>query len=178
MIMFARWDLYEQQWVWEVCFPTGSSYESNGHDMEFMEKLLAGIEELGIAAHSPIEQRWSSSSSSLMSPAHGPPDGLHSWVGIIMYLPSENERQRREITDRFKGQYCDLLRTVGKDVNAASHWAKLELPDTVWKILDLQESMQSRYPVNSFNETRRFLDPQNILSNQLINLAMGTPQSK
>lgn len=44
--------------------------------MEFMEKLMEGIEANMIPAHAPIEQRWSASSSSLMSPAHGPPGTL------------------------------------------------------------------------------------------------------
>ena len=49
--------------------------------MKFMEELLERIESEKIPAHAPIEQRWSASSSSLMSPAHGDPGGLHCWVG-------------------------------------------------------------------------------------------------
>lgn len=44
----------------------------------------AGVQ---IPAPSPIEQRWTSGSSASMSPAAGPPDSVHSWVGVIMYLP-------------------------------------------------------------------------------------------
>jgi L-galactono-1,4-lactone dehydrogenase len=157
--------------VWEICFPTGTYDEKNNNDITFMEKLLAGIEDMDIPAHSPIEQRWSSSSSSLMSPAHGPPDGLHSWVGIIMYLPSEDERQRREITEKFNGMYCDLMRSVGHEVNAASHWAKLEMPKTIDGIVDLQEHMKERYPVQKFNDLRATLDPKNIMGNSLMDLA-------
>jgi L-galactono-1,4-lactone dehydrogenase len=143
-----------------------------------MERLLAGIEEHGIPAHSPIEQRWSASSSSLMSPAHGPPEGLHSWVGIINYLPSENERQRREITELFTGKYCDLMRAVGSEVNATSHWAKLERPVSVWELIDLQLFLGTRFPLSKFNELRATLDPNNILSSPLINLFLGKPEPK
>jgi L-galactono-1,4-lactone dehydrogenase len=166
-----QFDCGGQQWVWEICFPTGTYDEKNNNDITFMEKLLAGIEDMDIPAHSPIEQRWSSSSSSLMSPAHGPPDGLHSWVGIIMYLPSEDERQRREITEKFNGMYCDLMRSVGHEVNAASHWAKLEMPKTIDGIVDLQEHMKERYPVQKFNDLRATLDPKNIMGNSLMDLA-------
>ncbi len=76
-----QFDCGGQQWVFEVCFPTGT-YETNaGHDMKFMENLLERIETEKIPAHAPIEQRWSASSSSFMSPAHGPQEGLHCWVG-------------------------------------------------------------------------------------------------
>lgn len=165
-----------KQWVFEVCFPTGTIESNNGNDMDFMEQLLAGIEENHIPAHSPIEQRWSRSSSSKMSPAHGPPDGLHTWVGIINYLPSEDEKQRRDITALFTGKYCDLVRSIGKPVQAVSHWAKLERPQSVWKAVDLRILMEQRYPVREFNEARAILDPKNILSSPLLNLAFGTPE--
>lgn len=144
--------------------------------MQFMLQLLRGIEELGIPAHSPIEQRWTASSSSLMSPAHGVPEGLHSWVGIINYLPSEDERQRRKITEVFTGRYCDLMRTVGMTVNATSHWAKLERPVSLWNVVDLQLFLQSRFPVHKFNKAREYYDPKNILSSPLMDMVLGKPQ--
>lgn len=162
--------------MWEVCFPTGTQEENNGNDMGLMEKLLEGIEERGIPAHSPIEQRWTASSSSLMSPAHGPPDGLHSWVGIINYFPSDDERQRRQITELFSGRYCDLMRDVGMGVNATSHWAKLERPSSFWKVIDLQLFLQSRFPIHKFNNARAYYDPKNILSSPLIDMVLGRPK--
>lgn len=166
-----------QQWVFEVCFPTGTQDENNGNDIEFMEKLMEGIEKYKIPAHSPIEQRWTASSSSLMSPAHGKPDGLHSWVGIINYLPTEDENQRKAITDRFLGQYSDLVRSVGKPTRTVSHWAKLEEPKSAWKAVDLKMLYQERYPVLEFNKARAKLDPKNLLSNPLLNLALGKPEA-
>ena len=167
-----------QQWVWEVCFPTGKVNESNGNDMEFMKQLLEGIEERKIPAHSPIEQRWSAASSSFMSPAHGAADGLFSWVGIINYLPLDNDRQRREITDVFKGPYCDLMRSVCLPFTAVSHWAKLEQPSSIWKLVDTQILLQSKYPVDAFNQLRSIYDPKNIMANQLMNMALGDPRGK
>jgi len=170
-----QFDCGGQQWVWEVCFPTGTYGINNGNDMEFMENLLAGIEEKHIAAHSPIEQRWTASSSSLMSPAHGPPKGLFSWVGIIMYLPSEEEKQRRDITEKFKGEYCDIVRDIGHDVQSVSHWAKQEMPPTVEDQLVLKELMRLKYPVELFKSARKKYDPKNILSNGLIDAVLGKP---
>jgi L-galactono-1,4-lactone dehydrogenase len=158
-----------------VCFPTGTRDENNGNDMHLMEELMQGIEDQELPAHSPIEQRWSASSSSLMSPAYGPPNGLHSWVGIISYLPSEDPTQRHKITELFVGKYCDLLRDVGMGVNATSHWAKLERPKSIWKMIDLQLFMQSRFSLSLFNEARALYDPKNILGTEALDLTIGAP---
>lgn len=171
-----QFDCGGQQWVWEICFPTGTQDEDNGNDMEFMTKLLEGIEEEGIPAHSPIEQRWSASSSSLMSPAYGDPKGLHSWVGIINYLPTDSERQRKEITELFTGQYCDLMRRVGEEYSATSHWAKIERPESIWKLIDLQLFLKQRFPLDQFNSLRAQFDPNNILGNDLLNQILGKPK--
>ena len=73
-----------------------------------MEDLLNKIEAAKMPAPSPIEQRWTCGSASHMSPASAAAeegdsqDYLFSWVGIIMYLPTENERQRAAITKRWE----------------------------------------------------------------------------
>lgn len=162
--------------MFEACFPTGTADENSGNDIEFMEKLLDGIEETGIPAHSPIEQRWSASSSSTMSPAHGPENGLHCWVGIINYLPSEDPEQRRAITDVFTGSYSDLVRQVGRPFGLVSHWAKLEHPKSVTKAVDLKLLYQDRFPVMEFNRVRAKFDPKNILSNKLLDQVLGIPE--
>jgi len=149
-----------------------------------METLLNEIEKRGIPAHAPIEQRWTCSSSSRMSPAHGPPGTLFSWIGIIMYLPlseSEKDEQKRlEITHRFKGEYCNLLREIGQldKYNAVSHWAKLELPNTIADLIRLKQSIGEKYPLDEFNAMRLEYDPKNLLGNDLLNLVLGTPGSK
>lgn len=145
--------------------------------MLFMDRLLEGIEKNEIPAHSPIEQRWTASSSSLMSPAHGAEKGLHSWVGIINYLPLDNEPQRRAITELFTGKYCDIMRDAGLAVNATSHWAKLERPVSLWKLIDLQLLLESRFPIKLFNDLRATYDPKNIMGSPNLDLAIGKPQS-
>jgi L-galactono-1,4-lactone dehydrogenase len=171
-----QFDCGGQQWVWEVCFATGNVEKSDGRDMRFMQRLLAGIEEQHIPAHSPIEQRWSAASSSLMSPAAGEPGSLHCWVGIINYIPSE--KHRAAVTKLFKEIYCPWVRNnVCREFNAASHWAKLERPDTVNDLVDVQLHLQDRFPVRSFNALRAKYDPKNLLANPLINMTLGKGQA-
>lgn len=90
-----------QQWVLETAFPVGTLAAPSGADLAYMEALLGLVASRGVAAPAPIEQRWTAGSSAPMSPAHGPPGSLHSWVGIIMYLPEEGQQQREAITTRW-----------------------------------------------------------------------------
>ena len=84
-----------------------------------MRRLLKTITNNDIPAPAPLEQRWSASSRSYMSPvgvtkgtnctndiANGviEEDTIHCWVGIIMYLPTSNgskevDQIRKEITE-------------------------------------------------------------------------------
>ncbi len=74
----------------------------SGEDLEFMHELLQKLEADDTPAPAPIEQRWSAASSAPMSPAamRERSDELYSWVGIIMYLPTEEKKARQAITDR------------------------------------------------------------------------------
>ena len=92
-----------------------------------------------------------------------------------MYLPTDDPIERKEITERFKGQYCDLAREVGAKYNAVSHWGKLEMPTTGENFLKLRELME-RYPLSKFNAARLFYDPKNLLGNDLLNTVLGMPK--
>lgn len=80
--------------------------EPSGADLRYMEDLLSKLEAAKIPAPCPIEQRWTCGSASHMSPASAnaeegdSQDYLFSWVGIIMYLPSDNDQVRTAITKR------------------------------------------------------------------------------
>ena len=67
-----------------------------------MADLMKALEENNVPSPGPIEQRWSSSSSADMSPAASPEglDHVHSWVGIIMYLPEDDPALRAKVTER------------------------------------------------------------------------------
>lgn len=96
-----------------------------------------------------------------------------------MYLPSDDETQRREITQRFLNEYCGVVKRVGLPVNAASHWAKLERPHTAWQILDMHMNLNAKYPLARFNEIRGMWDPHNLLTSPSMTRVIGLPkQSK
>jgi len=171
-----QFDCGGQQWVYEVCCETGTYNENNGNDIKLMEDILSKIESEKIPAHPPIEQRWTASSRSSMSPAHGEKGRLFTWVGIIMYLPDEGEEIRKRITEAFQGRYCDLVKEVGGN-QIVSHWGKVEIPTKVSDVDRLKTMMSRRYPVEKFNGARFRFDPNNICSNKLINSLLGTPNA-
>jgi len=168
-----------QQWVLEMAFPVGTLDEPTFADLNFVTELKSKLEEANIPAPAPIEQRWTSSSTSYMSPAYSENEKeLFSWVGIIMYLPpGQDDNEREKITRRFE-DYADIMRTVGKKYGAVPHWAKIELPGLVRgkisneqyvnKLNQLKESLQERYDTKRFSSARKVLDPDHILSNHLL----------
>ena len=134
--------------------------------MRYMLRLLDIIEGEGIPAPAPIEQRWTAGSTSLLSPARSlEEDALFSWVGIIMYLPSDDENVRKSISDAFR-QYkgrceADLWPVYG----ALEHWAKVEGDPNV------QERLKKRLGADAltrFADARKTYDPQRLLSNPLL----------
>lgn len=70
-----------QQWVSEACFPAGKLANPSMKDLEYIEELKQLIEKEEIPAPAPIEQRWTASSRSSLSPASSPSgDDIFSWV--------------------------------------------------------------------------------------------------
>lgn len=142
-------------------------------DLGYMADVMQLIEREQIAAPAPIEQRWSASSSAPMSPAHSEnPSDVHSWVGIIMYLPTEDPKTRQEITDAFAAyaQLCE--REVMPKYGAKWHWAKLEPGEDAERLVRVQEYLKERYDVRRFNHVRHTLDPQNNLGNKWLNAVL------
>jgi L-galactono-1,4-lactone dehydrogenase len=102
--------------------------------------LLALIEQHQIPAASPIEQRWTSSSSSPMrfyldgmkfinliqrlsriyfSPAFSSSkDEIFSWVGIIMYLPSSQTNNQRKLIENKFSEYKEIMQPLMEKFNA------------------------------------------------------------
>merc|ERR1712157_477351 len=81
--------------------------------------------------------------------------------------------QRKDITDVFRNIYTKLLLDIGKDYGTVTHWAKLELPNTEQECNDLQQVIRKKYPVDLFNSIRFILDPDGLLSNDIVNVAFG-----
>ncbi|PKA48704.1 L-galactono-1,4-lactone dehydrogenase 2, mitochondrial [Apostasia shenzhenica] len=157
-----------QQWVSEVCLPVGTLRNPNMKDLEFMDELKKLIESENVPAPAPIEQRWTACSQSIMSPASSSQEDIFSWVGIIMYLPTMDARQRKEITEEFF-LYKDLLQMrLWAKYFAYEHWAKIEVPKDKEELADLQARLRKRFPVDLYNKARKELDPNGILSNRVL----------
>ncbi|KAL3788572.1 hypothetical protein ACHAW5_004888 [Stephanodiscus triporus] len=186
-----QFDCGGQQWVYEVCFPAGTYGIPNSNSIDFVTELLAEIESRGIAAPSPIEQRWTSASTSPLSPAYAgsresgsyyAKHALFSWVGVIMYLPSDDldpTGYRREfITRSFKDGYCKMVREVGAKYGAMCHWAKLELgdDDDDGVAEGVRERLGPRV-VGAYNAARATYDPNGVLSCSLIDRIFGPSPS-
>ncbi|XP_074276778.1 L-galactono-1,4-lactone dehydrogenase, mitochondrial [Silene latifolia] len=167
-----------QQWVSETCFPAGTLAKPDMKDLEYIEKLKELIEKQRIPAPAPIEQRWTARSKSPMSPAYSSgEDDIFSWVGIIMYLPTTDPRQRKQITDEFF-HYRYLTQTKLWDSYAAyEHWAKIEIPKDKDEVADLQARLGKRFPVDAYNKARRELDPKKILSNNMLEKLFPLPET-
>merc|ERR1712146_90795 len=163
-----------QQWVLEVAFPIGKLDDSDSmskkKDLEFVEKLLKIIKEEKIPAHSPIEQRWTASSTAPMSPAFSKdPNEVFSWVGIIMYLPPTQGQDGREaITEAFHN-YCKILEPLFEEYGAVPHWAKIEVPKDQMQKENYIKRLEKRYDIEKFFQMKEKYDPHNILSNDLMN---------
>ncbi|KAL7689650.1 putative galactonolactone dehydrogenase, L-gulonolactone/D-arabinono-1,4-lactone oxidase [Plasmopara halstedii] len=152
-----------QQLVEEVSFPTTGTL-----DIDFMVGLLKRIDEENIPAHSPIEQRWTARSTSLMSPASSSdPNQIFSWVGVILYLPTADKFVRTAIQDRFMDFYA-IYRDYMESFGATEHWAKIEWPEDAAERQKMRDRLNRRYPLDKFRKARDELDPYRILSNQIV----------
>lgn len=170
-----------EQWVYEVCIPMGPlsapiSSTEQSRDIQFMHRLMKHIEESGIPAPPPIEQRWTARSTAPMSPAYSAdPNDVFTWVGIIMYLPSD-PLKRKEVTDAFN-RYSSSIDYLVDEFGGVAHWAKIEAPakniDYDDNLTRVRARLSKRYPLQQFNDYRSTLDPNNILANNAIEVLIA-----
>nr|XP_016464403.1 PREDICTED: L-galactono-1,4-lactone dehydrogenase, mitochondrial-like [Nicotiana tabacum] len=157
------------QWVSETCFPAGTLSKPSMKDLEYIEELMQLIEKESVPAPAPIEQRWTACSRSRMSPAYSSADGdIFSWVGIIMYLPTMDARQRRQITEEFFHYRHMTQAQLWDHYSAFEHWAKIEVPKDKEELASLQARLKKKFPVDAYNQARKELDPNRILSNNML----------
>merc|ERR1712151_1061370 len=160
------------QWVLENCFPCGSIDKPSLADIDYMVELKQTIERDGIAAASPIEQRWTSSSTSPMSPAFSSEKGdIFSWVGVIMYTFDE---KAPEIKDRFRA-YAEKHADQTFKYGGAFHWAKIDLDfhKGPARLADLKKYYGQRFDLVEFRKLRKALDPKNLFGNKLTDTALS-----
>ncbi|CAK9203169.1 unnamed protein product [Sphagnum troendelagicum] len=160
-----------QQWVSEICFPVGKIQKPDLQDIKYIEQVLKLIKKQNIPAPAPIEQRWTASSKSPLSPASSSStssDALYSWVGIIMYLPTIDDDQRAAITKSFFEYRKATQQQLWDSFSAFEHWAKIEVAADTESLSWVQERLRKRFPVESFQRARAELDPNNILANDVV----------
>ena len=138
-----------------------------------MKELTASLEKAGVAAPSPIEQRWTARSTAPMSPCYSNNEkDIFCWVGIIMYLPTgQTPEEREDIRRSFEEYKVAVLGPLMEKYNARTHWAKIELPyyeTERHRIFAMRKSLRRCFPIDEFNSWRKKLDPNNILANEII----------
>ena len=101
-----------------------------------------------------------------LSPAYNKddPSALYSWVGIIMYLPTDEEQQRAAITRQFDA-YRSVVADIGAKYNVYPHWAKIEVPGDDASREKLRSHLRKRYDLDTFSAARAVLDPKGVMSN-------------
>nr|ALM02643.1 L-galactono-1,4-lactone dehydrogenase [Lycium barbarum] len=157
------------QWVSETCFPAGTLSKPSMKDLEYIEEVMQLVEKESVPAPAPIEQRWTACSKSRMSPAYSSADDdIFSWVGIIMYLPTMDARQRRQITEEFFHYRHMTQAQLWDRYSAFEHWAKIEVPKDKEELAALQARLKKKFPVDAYNQARKELDPNRILSNNML----------
>jgi len=161
------------QWVLENCFPCGTIEKPSLADIDYLVELKRTIEREGIAAASPIEQRWTSRSTSPMSPAFSTHEKeIFSWVGVIMYTFDD---RAAEIKDKFRAyaeRHADLTFKYG----GAFHWAKIDLDfhQGPARLADLKTHYGQRFDLVEFRRLRKSLDPQNLFGNRLTDTVLSS----
>jgi len=160
------------QWVLENCFPCGTISKPTLEDLDYLSELKQRIESERIAAPSPIEQRWTSRSTSPMSPAYSTnSEDIFSWVGVIMYITDESRASAIKLKFR---EYASEHVALTFKHKGSFHWAKIDLDFHRGRtgLQELRSNMRQRFDVDAFLKLRKELDPNNILGNRLIDEAL------
>jgi len=85
-----------------------------------------------------------------------------------MYMPTTEANQRKAITTEFFRYRLAAQRQLWNNYSAYEHWAKIEVPDNEEELAWLHERLRKRFPVDLYNKARKELDPNQILSNDLL----------
>jgi len=160
------------QWVLENCFPCGTIDKPSMADIDYLVELKQTIEREGIAAASPIEQRWTSRSTSPMSPAFSKNEkDIFSWVGVIMYTFDEAAPQ---IKDKFRA-YAEKHADQTFKYGGAFHWAKIDLDfhKGAARLADLKHNYGQRFDLTEFRKLKKSLDPKNLFGNKLMDTVLS-----
>ena len=98
-----------------------------------------------------------------------------------MYLPSELSHEKRcEVCTAFE-KYVNLCQTLFEEEEAVPHWAKLEIlnsSSSSFAEISRQErvlkQLRERYDLKGFAKVKKELDPKGILSNEIVDVILGS----
>jgi len=161
------------QWVLENCFPCGTIDEPNLADIRYVKEMKEIIERKQIAAASPIEQRWTSRSTSFLSPAYAAEEkAIFSWVGVIMYITEKEEEAIRAKFREYAKEHVDL--TFKYD--GFFHWGKVDLKfhESPAGKAALRAQLARKFDLRYFQKLKEKLDPANVLGNALTDFIYET----
>jgi L-galactono-1,4-lactone dehydrogenase len=159
------------QWVLENCFPCGTISNPSLADIDYVVEMKGIIEAERIAAASPIEQRWTSRSTSPMSPAYSQAEGdIFSWVGVIMYITDEDRAPAiRKKFREYAMRHADLTFKYG----GVFHWGKVDLNfHEGSRSAELSKNFRQRFDLAGFQKVRAALDPRSIFGNNLTDIVL------
>lgn len=104
-----------------------------------------------------------------MSPAYSlDPDEVFTWIGVIMYLPSElSDAKKEQVKNNFR-VYSKLVQQLCDEYGAVPHWAKLELLTDDKEYNDrVRHQLHKRYDLELYGSVRSLCDPHGILMNNV-----------
>lgn len=172
-----------EQWVDESCFKVpglvtdAESTESppiqTTADIQHTLNILSLIKRDAIPAHEPIEQRWTSSTASPLSPAYSKSPEAFSWVGIIMYLKPASEEGAQSERDKVTAAFHEYARKVYAETDPAgsqgiaTHLAKMECDDNFGKWREGFRKRMGEEEWRKVSEWKRKVDPKGVLDNRI-----------
>lgn len=147
--------------VYEIAFK-----KEGLNDLEFMKELFDFFEKNNIPAHSPIEQRWTLSSRSWLSPAYSEnPEDVYCWVGLlIMHLHRSSAEESVQALEKFN-EISGKLAPLIEKYNGFAHWAKIE--SVVHQDFFRKRMMERFDKLQRFKELRAEMDPKKQFMNEM-----------
>ena len=141
--------------------------KEGSNDIQFIKELYEYFKKFNYPAQSSIEQRWTASRRSIMSPAYSEnPDDVFCWVSLIfMQLHRHNPEEYKKGVDKFH-EFNEQIKPLLEKYNAFGHWGKIhsDIHSDLWRKL-----MNKRFPkLENFKNIRKHMDPYHQFTNHMI----------
>jgi len=102
-------------------------------------------------------------------------DGVFCWVGVIQYLPLEEDIEennivpltnttRNDVSNYFADVYSPMVYELLPPLGVP-HWSKILLPRDEAERRKVRNRMRGRYPSGEWVKRRKMTDPERVLGN-------------